>query len=110
MSDCYCPDYDKARSYIFTTKLRPKMKPVVYQFFVALFAAFGSFLYGYDLGVIASVIASDSFATKFLMVDGTTKSGTTVALFTAGKSIILLQTLSSNLTRWFLRSFCCRLL
>ncbi|KFY27179.1 hypothetical protein V493_03666 [Pseudogymnoascus sp. VKM F-4281 (FW-2241)] len=60
------------------------MKPKVYQFFVALFASFGSFLYGYDLGVIASVIASDSFETKFLTTDAETKTGTTVALFTAG--------------------------
>jgi len=60
------------------------MKPKVFQFFVALFASFGSFLYGYDLGVIASVIASDSFVHKFLETDGSTKSGTVVALFTAG--------------------------
>lgn len=62
------------------------MNPRVYQFFLALFAAFGSFLYGYDLGVIASVVASDSFVDKFLATDGTTKSGTVVALFTAGRS------------------------
>jgi hypothetical protein len=62
------------------------MKPKIYQFLVALFAAFGSFLYGYDLGVIASVVASDSFVDKFLLHDAATKSGTTVALFTAGKS------------------------
>jgi hypothetical protein len=62
------------------------MKPKVYQFFVALFASFGSFLYGYDLGVIASVVASDSFADKFLQTDATVKTGTTVSLFTAGKS------------------------
>jgi hypothetical protein len=60
------------------------MKPKVYQFFVALFASFGSFLYGYDLGVIASVIASDSFVDKFLESDSSTKSGTVVALFTGG--------------------------
>ncbi|KAE9407033.1 general substrate transporter [Gymnopus androsaceus JB14] len=60
------------------------MRPKVYQFFLALFAAFGSFLYGYDLGVIASVVASDSFADKFLTIDATTRSGTVVALFTAG--------------------------
>ncbi|RDW63630.1 hypothetical protein BP6252_11175 [Coleophoma cylindrospora] len=60
------------------------MKPKVYQFLVALFASFGSFLYGYDLGVIASVVASDSFIDQFLTKDATTRSGTTVALFTAG--------------------------
>jgi Sugar (and other) transporter len=62
-----------------------KMKPKVYQFFVALFASFGSFLYGYDLGVIASVVASDSFVHKFLESDRSTKSGTVVALFTGGE-------------------------
>ncbi len=60
------------------------MRPKVYQFFVALFASFGSFLYGYDLGVIASVVASDSFVDKFLQTSGSTKSGTVVALFTSG--------------------------
>lgn len=60
------------------------MNPKVYQFFVALFASFGSFLYGYDLGVIASVVASDSFVHKFLESNGSTKSGTVVALFTGG--------------------------
>lgn len=62
------------------------MIPKVYQFLVALFAAFGSFLYGYDLGIIASVVASDSFVDKFLTEQATTRSGTIVALFTAGKS------------------------
>lgn len=61
------------------------MYPKVYQFFLALFAAFGSFLYGYDLGIIASVVSSDSFASKFLAQDESTRSGTIVALFTAGK-------------------------
>ena len=61
------------------------MKPKIYQFLVALFASFGSYLYGYDLGVIASVVASDSFASKFLTESAATRSGTTVALFTAGE-------------------------
>lgn len=61
------------------------MYPKVYQFFLALFAAFGSFLYGYDLGIIASVVSSDSFASQFLTQDESTRSGTIVALFTAGK-------------------------
>ncbi|KAL3456172.1 general substrate transporter [Aspergillus heterothallicus] len=60
-----------------------RMNPKLYQFLVALFASFGSFLYGYDLGIIASVVASDSFVTKF--VNGHSHvSGTVVALFTAG--------------------------
>jgi hypothetical protein len=61
------------------------MQPKIYQFFLAMFAAFGSFLYGYDLGIIASVVASDSFTDKFLQTDATTRSGTVVALFTAGE-------------------------
>ncbi|OJJ43190.1 hypothetical protein ASPZODRAFT_146210 [Penicilliopsis zonata CBS 506.65] len=59
------------------------MNPKLYQFLVALFAAFGSFLYGYDLGVIASVVASDSFVDKFVDKHSAV-SGTVVALFTAG--------------------------
>lgn len=41
------------------------MKPKVYQFLVAVFASLGSILYGYDLGVIAQVIASGSYQTLF---------------------------------------------
>ncbi|KAL2858964.1 general substrate transporter [Aspergillus pseudodeflectus] len=60
-----------------------RMNPKLYQFLVALFASFGSFLYGYDLGIIASVVASDSFIEKF--VNGRSHvAGTVVALFTAG--------------------------
>ncbi|OJI98003.1 hypothetical protein ASPVEDRAFT_79673 [Aspergillus versicolor CBS 583.65] len=59
------------------------MNPKLYQFLVALFASFGSFLYGYDLGVIASVVASDSFIAKFINGNNTV-AGTVVALFTAG--------------------------
>ena len=44
----------------------------------------GSFLFGYDLGVIAEVVASDSFKTLFLQKDADTRSGTVVALFTGG--------------------------
>ncbi|KAK3639156.1 hypothetical protein LTR22_017532 [Elasticomyces elasticus] len=60
------------------------MKSGVYQFLVGCFAAIGSFLFGYDLGVIAEVVASDSFKTLFLQTDGDTRSGTVVALFTGG--------------------------
>lgn len=59
------------------------MNPKLYQFLVALFASFGSFLYGYDLGVIASVVASDSFIAQFINGNSTV-AGTVVALFTAG--------------------------
>ena len=60
------------------------MKPAIYQFLVGCFAALGSFLFGYDLAVIAEVVASGSFAQLFLQEDGDSKSGTVVALFTAG--------------------------
>lgn len=41
------------------------MKPRVYQFLVGVFASFGSLLFGYDLGVIAQVIASESYKDLF---------------------------------------------
>lgn len=41
------------------------MKPRVYQFLVGVFASFGSLLFGYDLGVIAQVIASESYKKTF---------------------------------------------
>ena len=60
------------------------MKPGVYQFLVGCFAALGSFLFGYDLGVIAEVVASDDFIRRFLQKDASQRSGTVVALFTGG--------------------------
>lgn len=60
------------------------MKPGVYQFLVGCFAALGSFLFGYDLGVIAEVVASDSFKSLFLQQNADSRSGTVVALFTGG--------------------------
>lgn len=79
------------------------MKSGVYQFLIGCFAAIGSFLFGYDLyvdrthrnyqrhptdnsnsGVIAEVVASDSFKQSFLQTSGNARSGTVVALFTAG--------------------------
>lgn len=41
------------------------LPPKVYQFLVSVFASLGSFLYGYDLGVIAEAIASENFIRKF---------------------------------------------
>lgn len=41
------------------------LSPKVYQFLVCVFASIGSLLYGYDLGVIASAIASPDFISKF---------------------------------------------
>lgn len=41
------------------------LPPKWYQFLVSVFASLGSLLFGYDLGVIASVIASGNFISKF---------------------------------------------
>ncbi|KAH8637778.1 hypothetical protein IG631_05548 [Alternaria alternata] len=60
------------------------MRPGVYQFLVGCFASLGSFLFGYDLAVIAEVVASDSFKSLFLQQNSDPRSGTVVALFTAG--------------------------
>jgi len=60
------------------------MKPGVYQFLCGCFAALGSFLFGYDLAVIAEVVASDNFIELFLKNSGPSAAGTVVALFTAG--------------------------
>lgn len=43
--------------------------PKWYQFLVGLFASIGSFNFGYDLGIIAQVVASDSFVSKFNPTD-----------------------------------------
>ncbi|KAJ5806834.1 general substrate transporter [Penicillium riverlandense] len=60
------------------------MKSGVYQFLIGCFAAFGSFLFGYDLGVIAEVVAASSFKTLFLQSNADAKSGTVVSLYTGG--------------------------
>lgn len=60
------------------------MKPGLYQWLIGCFAALGSFLFGFDLGVIAEVVASDSFKNLFLQKDADSRSGTVVALFTGG--------------------------
>jgi len=41
------------------------LKPKIYQFLVGVFASLGSLLFGYDLGVIAQVIASQSYKDQF---------------------------------------------
>ncbi|CAK39852.1 hypothetical protein AnigIFM60653_009852 [Aspergillus niger] len=59
-----------------------RLSPAWYQFLVGVFASLGSFLYGYDLGVIAEVIACGSFISRFNLND--TESGLVVSMFTAG--------------------------
>ncbi|EPS42732.1 hypothetical protein H072_3306 [Dactylellina haptotyla CBS 200.50] len=58
------------------------LPPKWYQFLVGVFASLGSFLFGYDLGVIAEVIQCDTFKARF----GTdsAKIGAVVSTFTGG--------------------------
>jgi MFS family permease len=58
------------------------LPPKWYQFLVCVFASLGSYLYGYDLGVIAEVVASATFMRKFHPDD--TQSGLVVSMFTTG--------------------------
>lgn len=58
------------------------LPPKWYQFLVGVFASLGSYLYGYDLGVIAEVVASNTFTAKFKPND--TQSGLVVSMFTTG--------------------------
>ncbi|KAK5259538.1 hypothetical protein LTR40_005810, partial [Exophiala xenobiotica] len=58
------------------------LPPKWYQFLLCVFASLGSYLYGYDLGVIAEVVASATFKRKFQPDD--TQSGLVVSMFTTG--------------------------
>ncbi|KAK4101317.1 general substrate transporter [Parathielavia hyrcaniae] len=58
------------------------LPPKWYQFLVGVFASLGSLLFGYDLGVIAQVIAAQSFNTKFNPTENET--GAVVSVFTGG--------------------------
>ncbi|EXJ89391.1 hypothetical protein A1O3_02458 [Capronia epimyces CBS 606.96] len=58
------------------------LPPKWYQFLVSVFASLGSYLYGYDLGVIAEVVASNTFVSKFK--PDATSSGLVVSMFTTG--------------------------
>ena len=58
------------------------LPPKWYQFLVALFASLGSLLFGYDLGVVAQVIGSQSFNSKFNPKPNET--GAVVSVFTGG--------------------------
>ncbi|KAJ5926483.1 hypothetical protein N7516_008256 [Penicillium verrucosum] len=62
-----------------------RLSPAWYQFLVGVFASLGSFLYGYDLGVIAEVLVCQSFKSKFEADD--TQKGLIVSLFTAGACV-----------------------
>ncbi|GIJ81569.1 hypothetical protein Asppvi_000068 [Aspergillus pseudoviridinutans] len=56
--------------------------PKVYQFLVGTFASLGSFLYGYDLTIVAEVVSSGSFLNYFS--PSTTEIGLVASLLTAG--------------------------
>ncbi|CAI6331022.1 unnamed protein product [Periconia digitata] len=58
------------------------LPPKWYQFLVGVFASLGSLLYGYDLGVIAQVIAAKSFVAKFN--PSKPEEGAVVSVFTGG--------------------------
>lgn len=59
------------------------LSPKTYQFLVSVFASFGSILYGYDLGVVAEVIACDAFNSYFNSPTAV-QTGVAVSLFTGG--------------------------
>lgn len=59
------------------------LTPKWYQFLVGVFASFGSILYGYDLGVIAGVIAAPSFI-AYMGVPSAPQNGAIVSVFTGG--------------------------
>ncbi|EEU38170.1 uncharacterized protein NECHADRAFT_95992 [Fusarium vanettenii 77-13-4] len=58
------------------------LPPKWYQFAVSVFASLGSLLYGYDLGVVAEVIASGNFIRQF--GNDANKIGAVVSVFTGG--------------------------
>lgn len=59
------------------------LPPKWYQFLIGVFVSLGSYLYGYDLGVIAEVVASNTFKDKFNDPDAT-ETGLVVSMFTTG--------------------------
>jgi hypothetical protein len=63
------------------------LPPKWYQFLVGVFASLGSFLFGYDLGVIASVVASDTF--KAAYNPNSDEVGLIVSMFTTGAFVRL---------------------
>jgi MFS family permease len=61
------------------------LPPKWYQFLVGVFASLGSYLYGYDLGVIAEVVASQTFIQKF--TPNATQTGLVVSFLTTGAAV-----------------------
>ncbi|KAF4177960.1 hypothetical protein CNMCM8927_000582 [Aspergillus lentulus] len=59
--------------------------PKIYQFLVGAFASLGSFLYGYDLTIVAEVVSSGSFLDYF--GPSTTEIGLVASLLTAGAAV-----------------------
>ncbi|OJJ03472.1 hypothetical protein ASPVEDRAFT_53867 [Aspergillus versicolor CBS 583.65] len=59
------------------------MNPHLYQLLVGLFASLGSFLFGYDLGVIGGAVASSSFIATFHNPSAN-EVGAVVSVFTGG--------------------------
>lgn len=63
-------------------RLTMTIPPKWYQFLIGVFASLGSFLFGYDLGVIAEVVASETFKEKFS--PDKVQEGLVVSMFTTG--------------------------
>ncbi|KAK5164820.1 uncharacterized protein LTR77_009484 [Saxophila tyrrhenica] len=59
------------------------LSPSVYQVLVGVFASMGAFMLGYDLGVIAGVVASPTFIDEFNEPNAV-HTGLVVSLFTVG--------------------------
>ena len=59
------------------------LPPKWYQFLVSVFASLGSYLFGYDLGVIAEVVASPTFISR-MNQPGAAAIGLVVSMFTTG--------------------------
>ncbi|TGJ73405.1 hypothetical protein EYR41_000502 [Orbilia oligospora] len=58
------------------------LPPKWYQFLVGVFASLGSFLFGYDLGVIAEVVQCETFISRF--GNDPDEIGAVVSTFTGG--------------------------
>ncbi|KAF3942171.1 hypothetical protein ABW19_dt0208294 [Dactylella cylindrospora] len=58
------------------------LPPKWYQFLVGMFASLGSFLFGYDLGVIAEVVQCETFISRF--GNDADEIGAVVSTFTGG--------------------------
>ncbi|RVD88243.1 uncharacterized protein DFL_002435 [Arthrobotrys flagrans] len=73
------------------------LPPKWYQFLVGVFASLGSFLFGYDLGVIAEVVQCETFISRF--GNDPDEIGAVVSTFTGGGFIGAF--IASYLSDWY---------